>query len=363
MSPIHALLRRARRPGPLVAVSITYLALVSGVMIWRGISVSPDYLLLILVPVALLSGRAFAFLRDWVPFVALFLGYEALSGVAPKLGIRPQVGSMVHIERELFAGRDPSEVLQRHFGGLHWLLIACTVIYFCHFLFPIAVGLVLWLVDRTQFLRFTVALLAMSFAAFIFFLLLPTAPPWYAHNLGLLPGVHDLLNGTLPSAVSPYFQRLDADPVAAFPSLHAAYPTLGALALWQVSRRTALVMVPWCLAVWFSVVILGQHYVTDVIGGVVLAVVSWAVMMFVVVPHVATFRARPAVLTVADQTADDRGGDGQPRESQPGDGQPSDGQVRDGQARDGQAHEELDPAATAPEQAADLSHRTPGPGA
>ena len=161
-------------------------------------------------------------------------------------------------------------MLQRHFGGLHWLLIACTVIYFCHFLFPIAVGMVLWLVDRTQFLRFTVALLAMSFAAFIFFLLLPTAPPWYAHDLGLLPGVHDLVHGTLPSAVSPYFQRLDADPVAAFPSLHAAYPALGALALWQVSRRTALVMVPWCLAVWFSVVFLGQHYVIDVTGGVVL---------------------------------------------------------------------------------------------
>ena len=165
----------------------------------------PDYLLLILVPVALLSGRAFAFLRDWVPFVALFLGYEALSGVAPKLSIRPQVGSMVHIERALFAGRDPSEVLQRHFGGLHWLVIAYRHLLL-HFLFPIAVGMVLWLVDRAQFLRFTVALLAMSFAAFIFFLLLPTAPPWYAHDLGLLPGVHDLVHGTLPSAVSPYFQ-------------------------------------------------------------------------------------------------------------------------------------------------------------
>ena len=119
-----------------MAASVAYLVLVSGVMIWRGISVSPDYLLVILVPVAVLSGRVFAFLRDWVPFVALFLGYEALSGVAPKLGVKPQVGSMVHIERELFACRDPSEVLQRHFGGLHWLVIVCTVIYFCHFLFP-----------------------------------------------------------------------------------------------------------------------------------------------------------------------------------------------------------------------------------
>ncbi len=249
-------------------------------------------------------------------------------------------------------------MLKRHFGAHHWLLVVCTVIYFCHFLFPIAVGLVLWLIDRSQFLRFTTAVLAMSFAAFIFFLLLPTAPPWYANQVGLLPGVHDLLRGTLPSAVSPYFQRLDADPVAAFPSLHAAYPTLGALALWQVSRRTALFMVPWCLAVWFSVVILGQHYVVDVAGGIILAAATWAVMMYLVVPHVAAFRPRPAVVTVADQTADDRGGDGQP-----GDGQVRDGQVRDGEASDGRAHEELDPAATGPEQAAGLSHRTPGPGA
>ena len=302
MPAVHRMIRRGRRPGLLVAVSVAYLALVSGVMIWRGISVSPDYLLVILVPVAILSGRAFAFLRDWVPFVALFLGYEALSGIAPKLGIKPQTGSMVHIETTLFDGRDPSEVLQRHFGGLHWLLIACTVIYFCHFLFPIAVGTVLWLIDRTQFLRFSVALLAMSFAAFIFFLLLPTAPPWYAHNLGLLPGVRDLLHGTLPSAISPYFQRLDADPVAAFPSLHAAYPTLGALALWRVSRRTALVMAPWCLAVWFSVVFLGQHYVIDVTGGIILAAATWAVMTYVVTPRVRALRDDPAAVTAAPGT-------------------------------------------------------------
>ena len=203
MPAVQRVIRRARRPGPLVAVSVAYLVLVSGIMIWRGISVSPDYLLLILVPVALVSGRFFAFLRDWVPFVALFLGYEALSGSHPSSVSGLRSASMVHIERALFLGRDPSEVLQRHFGALHWLAIACTVIYFCHFLFPIAVGMVLWLVDRTKFLRFTVAVLAMSFAAFVFFLLLPTAPPWYAHNLGLLPGVHDLLTVRCPARSAP----------------------------------------------------------------------------------------------------------------------------------------------------------------
>jgi hypothetical protein len=61
MSGIHPSLGYVRRPGPLVAVSLAYLLLVSGVMIWRGISVSPDYLLLILVPIALLSGRLLGF--------------------------------------------------------------------------------------------------------------------------------------------------------------------------------------------------------------------------------------------------------------------------------------------------------------
>lgn len=87
MSRIRAWLGAVRRPGTLTAVALGYLLLVSGVMIWRGISVSPDYLLLILVPVAIVSGRFVRFLRHWVPFIALFLGYEALYGVARRSGI------------------------------------------------------------------------------------------------------------------------------------------------------------------------------------------------------------------------------------------------------------------------------------
>jgi membrane-associated phospholipid phosphatase len=240
-----------------------------------------------------------------VPFVALFLGYEALSGVASKLGIKPKVWAMVHVERGLFAGRSPNEVLQRHFGDLRWLIIACTVVYFCHFLYPLLVGLVLWLLNRTFFLRYVVALFAMSFAAFVVFLLVPTAPPWLAHDWGALPGVHDLLSGALPSSLSPYFKQLDADPIAAFPSLHAAYPTLGALALWKVNRRTAFFTVPWCFIVWFSVVFLGQHYVIDVLGGIALAVITWLVMTYLVVPHVkaltASTGAEERVVTITDE--------------------------------------------------------------
>jgi membrane-associated phospholipid phosphatase len=292
MSRIHASLGYVRRPGPLVAVSLAYLLLVSGVMIWRGISVSPDYLLLILVPIALLSGRLLGFLRDWVPFIALFLGYEAVRGIAPKSGIPVHYRFVISVDKALFGGTDPSRWLQAHLGSLRWLAIACTVVYFCHFVIPITVGMVLWLVDRVQFLRFVVALLGMSFAAFVVFLLVPVAPPWLANQHHLLPGVHSLI--ALPSAVSPYYNWLNPDAAAAFPSLHAAYPLLAALALWPVTRRAAALAFTWCAAVWFSVVYLGQHYVTDVIGGIVFAVGTWLVITQLVVPFVPALQRQPA---------------------------------------------------------------------
>jgi membrane-associated phospholipid phosphatase len=291
MPRMSASLRQVRRPGPLVAISLAYLLLVSGVMIWRGISVSPDYLLLILVPVALLSGRFLRFLRDWVPFIALFLGYEALRDVVPKTHFPVHYGFAIRSDKALFGGTDPSQWLQAHLGSLHWLAVACTVVYFCHFLIPIAVGMTLWLVDRVQFLRFVVALLAMCFAAFVVFLLVPVAPPWLAADHHLLPGVHSLIS--LPSTVSPYYNMLDPDSAAAFPSLHAAFPLLSALALWPVTRRGAALALAWSAIVWFSVVYLGQHYVTDVIGGIAFAIGTWLIITKLVAPLVPALRHQP----------------------------------------------------------------------
>jgi membrane-associated phospholipid phosphatase len=292
VSRIRVSLSYVRQPGPLVAVALVYLLLVSAMMIWRGISVSPDYLLLILVPVALLSGRFLGFMRDWVPFIALFLGYEAVRGIAPKSGIPVHYRYVIRADEFMFGGTDPSRWLQAHLGSLHWLAIACTVVYFCHFVIPITVGMVLWLVDRVMFLRFTVALLGMSFAAFVVFLLAPVAPPWLADKHHLLPGVHSLI--ALPSAVSPFYNWLNPDAAAAFPSLHAAFPLLAALALRPVSRRAAAVAFTWCAAVWFSVVYLGQHYITDVIGGIVFAAGAWLVMTQLVVPFAGALQYRPA---------------------------------------------------------------------
>src|SRR2546422_3033380 len=101
-------------------------------MIWRGISVSPDYILLLAVPVALLSGRFLGFLRDWIPFIAIYLGYEALRGIADRTGIAPHVRDIAGVETWFFGGHLPSAVLQAATaGGLRYTLtLATTVVYF-----------------------------------------------------------------------------------------------------------------------------------------------------------------------------------------------------------------------------------------
>src|SRR5207302_9861698 len=100
------------------------------------------------------------------------------------------------LERLISFGQVPTLLLQRafyHAGQVAWYDIAATMFYFLHFAFPLGLGYLFWIVDRRSFLRFSRALIAMSFAAFVFYLLLPVAPPWTA-----VPGVAKIIYQTLP---------------------------------------------------------------------------------------------------------------------------------------------------------------------
>ena len=302
---------RATASAPLILASLAYLAIASGIMIWRGIAVSPDYLLLLLVPVAIASGRFLRFLGDWVPFVALVLGWEAMRGIASATGIAPHVGDIASSELWLFRGHLPTHELQAWVGDRGWSGATdyfATVVYFCHFVMPIAAGMVLWLRDRRRFLMFTTTLLGMSFLAFVVYLLLPSGPPWYAEDHGVLvPGVvggfRHVIGNTLPDLLSPYYSSLNPNPTAALPSLHSAFPFLAFLALRPVYPRAAWLALAWAVLVWFSVVYLGEHYVVDVIAGVAFAAIAWAVMVHGVAPRVRALREEAPAAAVAERGA------------------------------------------------------------
>ena len=112
-------------------------------------------------------------------------------------------------------------------------------------------------------------------AALLIFVLLPTAPPWYAAEHGLIHGLRHVMTEVMPMRWSYYYGSLDPNPVAADPSLHSALPFLGYLALRTLRPRLGWAALAWCGLVWVSVVYLGEHYVLDVVTGIGFALLAW----------------------------------------------------------------------------------------
>ncbi|HEY0443228.1 MAG TPA: phosphatase PAP2 family protein, partial [Candidatus Limnocylindrales bacterium] len=270
-----------------------YIVLLSGLMIVRGISITPDVLLVALGLAAVIVGRGKLFLRDWIPFIGLFFAYELMRGYADNLGLAVHIGDIVAIERTLFLGNVPTAVLQAWLHpatGVDVLAVVATVFYFLHFPLPIAVAFFLWLRRRRVFYDYVAALIVLSMAGFITYLLLPVAPPWYAAKEGFLPnviylkdqGFNDLarffgFEGRYLFSYTVY--QINPNQVAAFPSLHAGYPFLAFLFARRAFGRVGWVMLAYSACVWFAVVYLADHYVVDVLGGLAYATAAyWAVM-------------------------------------------------------------------------------------
>jgi PAP2 superfamily protein len=289
----HAGLGR-RNERVLIGFVAGYIALLSGLMIARGVSLTPDVLLIGLGLAAVLLGRGRLFLRDWIPFIGLFFAYELMRGYADNFGAEVHVQDVLDLERWLFLGHVPTAVLQAALHpatGIDLIAVVSTIFYFLHFPLPLAVAFFLWLRRRRVFYDFVAAMIVLSMAGFVTYLLLPVAPPWYAAEHGLLPGVEYLkrdgfaglaaLAGFRESdyLFSYAFYSINPNEVAAFPSLHAGYPFLAFLFARRTFGRIGWVMLAYSAAVWFSIVYLADHYVVDIIGGVAYAAAAyWAVI-------------------------------------------------------------------------------------
>jgi hypothetical protein len=285
----------ARRPRLLLIGSVLYLALIFGVMLWRGVSIEPEWVLLVLLVIAVALGRGRNFIADWAPFLLLFFAYEAMRGFAAKTGFPPH--DLSGMERWVFAGTIPTLTLQHEFyqpGVVGLQDIVAMIFYFMHFVLPIVIGFVFWVNSREYYWRFVAALLLMCLLAFVTYLFWPSAPPWY--QLHDVVKINDQTVRTLwgYTLVSPIYHSFNSNPFAAFPSLHAAFPLLAAVYAWQRYRLMALGLALWTAAVWVSIVYLGEHYVVDA-----LASIAYVAAATIIVEVVGARRARRAAAASA----------------------------------------------------------------
>lgn len=261
---------------------IAYAVAMVIVMTLNRVRVTPDVLFVFLAIAALLVGRGLRFIRDWFPFVVILLAWEAMRGLADDVGATVHSDSVIAIERAITFGHIPPVALQEAFyrpESIGVLDVVTSVVYLAHFAFPLLVAFFLWLRQRPNYYRFAATLLVMSFAAFAIFVVLPVAPPRYAGQYGEALPVHDILAETMrkldiQAFASWAYASMSGNEVAAFPSLHSAYPMLALLFAWR-QRGLAIGVGIYAVLVWFSVMYLGHHYLVDVLGGIALALLTY----------------------------------------------------------------------------------------
>jgi hypothetical protein len=275
-----------------------YAALVVFLMIDQGVSITPDVLAVAFALVAVFLGRGLLFLRDWIPFVVIFLAYELMRGVADNAGFPVHIDDVIAIERTIAFGHLPTEVLQNIFDpsrGVNGFTIMATIVYMLHFVLPIVTGFVLWLWRRPLYYSYVAAFIVLSMAGFVTFLLLPVAPPWWAAETGHLNNQYGghLISYLKPDAFGALadalgfngrelytytFYGVNPNGVAAFPSLHAGYPFLSFLVLRRAFGRWGWLAFGYFLLASFSIILTGDHYLLDVLGGVVYASLAYLVV-------------------------------------------------------------------------------------
>lgn len=262
-----------------------YLVIMVGFMISRNLSITPDRFFVVLLFAALIVGRTRVFLKDWIPFIALILAYEMLRGFADTTGFKVHIGELINLEQNIF-GFIPTVELQKRFfdpNQIAWWDIGAVIVNFLHFPLPLIIAFYLWLKDRKAYWMFIIALLTLSFAGFVTYLLYPAAPPWYASQRAGLIEAYKIIDFVIAQVgwrwdFSYIYNNLNPNQVAAMPSLHSAYPWLSFLALRAFNKKLAWFFLPYPFLVWLSVVYSGEHYVIDVVAGIIFASVVYLII-------------------------------------------------------------------------------------
>ena len=263
-------------------IQFTFIGVIAVYTLTQRVFWMPDILGLLLAISFVLTGRGAAFIRDWLPFIFLLLAYDAFRGVADDLSGRVYFTEPINAELAIF-GFMPTFKLQELLyvpGQVQWYdnLFAST--YVLHFFLPLLMGVWLWRRDRREYKSFVLTLLVLSYAGFLTFLAIPVAPPWMAMRDGYLDQsaariVFEVTSSLGATQFPTLYGQMNPNPVAAFPSLHSAYPWLAFLFLVRHFRWWALPVVLYPVSVWIMLVYSGEHYVVDVIGGVTYASVSY----------------------------------------------------------------------------------------
>ncbi len=266
-------------PKLMISLSLLYILAICIFMLVHRMWFSPDQFFVFAFFGTFILGRARIFFFDWLPFILSYFGYEFMRSIVPFINKNVHIFGMIKLDQFIFGYIPPFKFQSTFWNPAHiqWYDYISAFIYISHFVTPMIVGFIFWLKDRKVFKEYAMAFLVLSYAGLMTFILFPAMPPWMASDMGYLPKISQTLGPIMshfpitsinfPSV----YALIGSDPVAAIPSLHAAFPLLILFFLIKKFKYVGLLFVPYVLGVWFAVIYLGEHYFTDVIIGAIYA--------------------------------------------------------------------------------------------
>lgn len=267
-------------------------AVVKSALDKRLLIITPDYLFFCSLCLMYAVSKKRGGLHDFLPPAILLFSYDAMRGFVDNWATRVEFNFPIVADKLIGGGALPTAILQNAVDGSGFRAVAeitSILLYSFHFTIPILFGFIIWRESRQQYFRFMAALVILSYLALMTYWLFPVAPPWMALDSGMIFIEHKF--ASMPEnyhlAFLPgLYALVNANPVAAIPSLHFAYPFL-ALIFAAASRRklAAAFFAAYSLAVGFSIVYLGEHYAIDLIFGAVYAVAAMLIADFLLRRH------------------------------------------------------------------------------
>lgn len=255
-----------------------------------ALGIRPEHLALVgfVLTAYYLGEKSRRLVLDLLPFASFAALYDFLR-IYPKAWAGPiHVVGPYRLEAALFGfiwnGEKiiPTEFFRTHTHPL--LDLAAAVAYSLHIVVPLAFLLYARVKDPLLARRFAWAFLAANLIAFVLYVTLPVAPPWYVEQHGMASGDWSAagsaagLTGFDRLIGIPYFQTFYAKSAWVFgavPSMHAGFPVLVILYAGRILKKGLIPLYVFLVLVWFSAVYLRHHYVIDLLAGALTALATF----------------------------------------------------------------------------------------
>lgn len=234
---------------------------------------------IVAVPISKLRSYATAFL----PYGAAWLIFTLLRALADETRVPLRTDAVTRIERAMFLGNTPTLWLQKHLFdpfSLGWYDYATTFVHWSYFFVPHLAAIIIWRRNPTLFTRYLVATVLLLGAGLLVYFLAPAAPPWLTTDTAPQPDTYRVMANVGREINSSLYDRTnsvvgDSNPVAAMPSMHQAITFLVALFAMRAGGWLRIAGILYAIAMGFSLVYTGEHYVVDVLIGSALATYAY----------------------------------------------------------------------------------------